>query len=114
MTPEQGGIPLSPQNPPVTESSEADGLDEPAREDLREVLRHLPRRTLWKVGTLLLLLAAVIFFRNRADVVVRLFGPGGVGGPLPTSSQSTPKGRENQPAGEREGISRPPVPSSPR
>jgi hypothetical protein len=91
--------------PPDVSDQEAPARDRPLA-GLVSVLRSLPRRTLGKVVTLLLLLAAVIYFRSRTDTVVRLFGPQG-GNPTPT-------GRENQHERRGGGFSEDSVPSSPR
>jgi hypothetical protein len=94
-----------------------DQLEQPARESLREVLAHIPRRTLGKVGMLLALLAAVLFFRSRADTVVRLLGPAGLQPtrtPAARSTEASPTGRENRHQSGGEGVPRDSVPSSAR
>jgi hypothetical protein len=93
-----------------------DDTDKPARESLREVLAHLPRRTLGKVVMLLLLLAGVLYFRSRAETVVRVLGPAGLQ-PAPAdprSKEPTSNGRENRHAVPAGGFSGDSVPSSPR
>jgi hypothetical protein len=110
-----------PARPPATEPGHDTSADweRPARESPLGVLAHLPRRTLGKVAMLLVLLAAVLYFRSRAGTVVQFLGPAGL---QPTgqstgtgrSKQATPTVRENRHKQTAGGFSGDSVPSSPR
>jgi hypothetical protein len=67
--------------------------DQIPRQSLRELLQHLPRRSLMKALVLLLMLGAIVYFQRHADGVAeqvnRTLGP--VLGPAPAPPPRPPQ-----------------------